>query len=72
MSGNQKKYRRNKPGGDRGDAMVKTAIDLEEAAHAVNNINRRKRREAQEKREKQKRAEITLPSLESIRKFMRG
>jgi hypothetical protein len=72
MSGNQKKYRRNKPGGDRGDAMVKTAIDLEDAAHAVNSINSRKRREAREMRAEKKRAEITLPSLESIRKFMRG
>jgi hypothetical protein len=67
MSGNTKKYARNKPGGARGGANFCDALDIETACHTVNAINKRKRKES---RAAKLPRPITLPSADSLKKLL--
>jgi len=71
MSGNTKKWARNKSRGARNTAqsspLVADATDLEEASWAVNRINYRKKRDRREHRkalhEIEEKKKITLPKI---------
>jgi hypothetical protein len=71
MSGNTKKWARNKRRGPRNTAesspLVADATDLEEASYAVNRINYLKKRDRREHRIRQHEIEekkkITLPKI---------
>lgn len=60
MSGNNKKFDRNKPGGAASVGNMRDAVDIETACFAMNLINRRIKRE-KEKARAAKRTKVTLP-----------
>jgi hypothetical protein len=71
MSGNTKKYAINKPGGACSGGNMRDAVDLETAVMGVNIINKRVRRERHEATVAKAKANITLPTLESLAKLLK-
>lgn len=72
--GQHLRFQGKKPGSLGGRSNVRDARDIEEAARVMNQINARAKREAREKRAAEKKArdkaKITLPSIETLNKFM--
>jgi hypothetical protein len=71
MVGNMRKYTVNKPGGANTAGNMRDAVDLETAVMGVNIINKRIRHERQEAKAAKAKANITLPTLESLAKLLK-
>lgn len=52
-------------------ANYRDAIDIEDAAHAVNQINARKRRDAIEQRRQERTKAVTLPGGDDLAAWLR-